>query len=231
MSKKYQHIFFDLDHTLWDYEKNAEATLAELFEIFNLGSFGIAFSDFKERSTINNRNVWELYRKNIINRDTLRRKRFLDTFLDLGVEEKYFPESLPDMFLELCPKHTHLIDGTKEVIGYLHEKYQLHIITNGFEESQYKKLQNCDILGYFDKIITADKAGAKKPEPEIFEYSLNLANAEANQSLMVGDELEFDIRGAQNFGIDQVYFNPDNNPHQNLPTYSITHLKELITIL
>jgi putative hydrolase of the HAD superfamily len=231
LNKKYQHIFFDLDHTLWDYEKNAEATLSELFQHYNIANYGINFIDFLERCSENNKNVWDLYRKNIIDRDALRVKRFKDTFSDLGIDDKYFPSDLPDKFLQICPQHTHLVDGAKDTLDYLAGKYKIHILTNGFEETQHRKLTNCKIDIYFDSVITADSSGAKKPEKKIFDFALAENKALAEHSIMIGDEFEFDVVGAKNAGIDQVYYNPESKTHESAPTYAIKHLIELTRIL
>lgn len=232
MTKKYRHIFFDLDHTLWDYEKNAAITLNDIFTNYQLAKYGITANDFVNVCSKFNQQAWDLYRKNIIDRNTLRKKRFEDTFAHFGIPASEYPSDLPELFLQKCPENTHLISGTIDLLEYLRPNYTLHIITNGFEESQYRKLQNCGIRKYFSTVTTGDIANAKKPEPEIFHYALNSANAEIQASIMIGDEVDFDIAGAQNIGMEQIHYNPEKILTTHVvPTYSVSSLSEIIGIL
>ena len=232
ISGKYKHIFFDLDHTLWDFEKNSAETLKELYHKFNLNEFGI---DSLERfiKVYQNRNevMWEQFRYGKIDKDTLRNKRFEYTFDDLGIEEVALSNSLSEEYIRIAPYKTNLFPDTHEVLTYLKEKYVLHIITNGFVETQFKKMNSSLLTNYFSEIIISEQTGFKKPDPDIFIHAIEKANTNADESLMIGDNLDVDIAGARSANIDQVYFNPNKIAHQHLTTYEISSLIELKNFL
>src|ERR1035437_6942807 len=194
ISGKYKHIFFDLDHTLWDFEKNSAETLKELYHKFNLNEFGI---DSLERfiKVYQNRNevMWEQFRYGKIDKDTLRNKRFEYTFDDLGIEEVALSNSLSEEYIRIAPYKTNLFPDTHEVLTYLKEKYVLHIITNGFVETQFKKMTSSQLTNYFSEIIISEQTGFKKPDPDIFIHAIEKANTNADESLMIGDNLDVDI--------------------------------------
>lgn len=230
--KPYQHIFFDLDRTLWDFEKNSEATLHEIFEHFKLHQRGIEnaghfIAIYKD---INHR-MWEEYRKGIIRKDQLRGGRFLETLKHFKAEDKALSEQIGDFYVEESPRKTALFEGTVEVLDYLASKYILHIITNGFEEVQHIKLHHSGLAKYFNVVVTSEQAGCKKPDKEIFDYALKMAGTVSYDALMIGDDLEIDILGARDAGIDQIYFNPSQLPHNYQITAEIQSLGQLLTIL
>ena len=228
INSKYKHIFFDLDHTLWYFEKNSAETLTELYQQFNLKDFGI---DSLERfiKVYQNRNevMWEQYRYGKIDKDTLRNKRFEFTFDDLGIEEYSLSKALSEEYIRIAPFKTNLFPDAHEVLSYLKENYFLHIITNGFVETQYKKMNSSKLTNYFSEIIISEQTGFKKPDPNIFLHAIEKANTKAEESLMVGDNLDVDIAGARSANIDQVYFNPNKSPHQQLTTFETSSLIEL----
>lgn len=230
--KSYQHIFFDLDRTLWDFEKNSEATLNEIFENFQLYKKGVANASqfiaiYKE---INHR-MWEDYRKGIIRKDQLRGGRFLETLKHFKAEDRELSERIGDYYVEESPKKTALFEGTVDVLEYLHSKYILHIITNGFEEVQHIKLHHSGLAKYFNVVVTSEQAGCKKPDQEIFDYALRMAGTVTHDALMIGDDLEIDILGAKNAGIDQIYFNPNKITHDFELTAEISDLPALKKLL
>ncbi len=234
--KTYQHIFFDLDHTLWDYELSSKQTLAELYDKFELAAKGgNGIDDFMKHFNIVNDGLWDKYNKGEISQYYLRNNRFPLVFDAVGINPRLCNESLTkkfnECFLEECSQKPNLIEGTKEVLDYLKDKYTLHIITNGFEEVQGIKLKCSGIDHYFDALITSEKAGSKKPYPDIYKYSLKATGADLQSSIMIGDNLNTDIKGARNYGMDQIYFNPHKTAHQIEITYEINHLKELLDIL
>lgn len=230
---KYKHIFFDLDHTLWDFETNSHQTLQELYHHHNLSSRGVpTFEAFYDSYVVHNEMLWERFRKGLINRNDLRSKRFRLTLLDFKIGDEKLSNSLSDLFLQILPGKTALFPYTVEVLEYLTEKeYPLHMITNGFEETQLLKMRNSGIDRYFTHVITSELAGSLKPYREIFDYAIGKAATTASDSIMIGDALELDIVGARNVGMDQVYFNPAVPPADVRPTYTISCLSELKTIL
>ena len=231
-SEKYKHIFFDLDHTIWDFDKNAEETLYELYDIYRLNEIGLPSAGlFIETYTRNNHQLWAEYHTGKITKNELRETRFKRTFLELGVHPDVLPIAFEDDYVKLCPTKTNLFPHAHETLRYLKDKYTLHLISNGFKESSELKIGNTNIGGYFQNIIISEVIGVNKPDPAIFEHALNLADADKNESLMIGDSLEADIYGALNFGIDAIYFNPFNAPKPADVPLQINHLKELILIL
>jgi YjjG family noncanonical pyrimidine nucleotidase len=233
MSNQYKHLFFDLDHTLWDFEQNAHDCLLELYERFNLKALGVEDALlFCEKFSEANKICWALLEQKLITTDQLRRKRFKDTFANVGVEiEEALGLEMNAVFLELLPIQKGLIEGTIEVLDYLRPNYQLHILSNGYQELQKQKMQSSGILHYFEEIITIDNAKALKPDKAIFDYALKSANAAVSNSLMIGDNYEADIKGAINANFDVVFYNPAGQKTVEKPTFDILKLTELKTFL
>ncbi len=232
MPTKYQHIFFDLDHTIWDFDKNAEETLQELYLVYDLPGLGLHSADlFIETYTRNNHQLWADYHTGKINKQTLREMRFKKTFLDLGLSPEVIPVQFEDDYVAICPTKTNLFDGAHETLQYLHGKYTMHLITNGFKESQDLKIKGAGIGKYFDQIIVSEDVGVNKPDPAIFQHALNVAGAEKESSIMIGDSLEADVMGALNFGMDAIYFNPAGLPKPEHVPVQISHLNELTLLL
>jgi putative hydrolase of the HAD superfamily len=232
LKKSYEHIFFDLDHTLWDYERSAEETLGEIYDDFELDlrtsyTLDAFFQRFKEI----NASLWHQYNHNKIDSKKLRSLRFrlvLEEFARISNEEI---DQINKLFMERCPVKPYLMDGCVDILEFLSDQYTLHIITNGFEKTQHIKLNACGITGFFDSITTSEKAEAKKPDERIFDYAIGTAGASHEESIMIGDNLRTDILGASRFGMDQVYFGIEELNDHVQPTYKISHLKELKTIL
>jgi putative hydrolase of the HAD superfamily len=229
----YQHLFFDLDHTLWDFERNAYECLHEIYDIHRLKDIGVKnLDEFLSTFSKINKKYWEMLDKNEITIEQLRRKRFQETINQLGAaisEEQGL--HINDSFLELLPHKPHLIEGAIEILDYLAPKYQLHIISNGWQDVQVRKLESSEINHYFGEIITNEKANARKPHKEIFEYALKSTNASLSSSLMIGDNYEADIKGAMNINLDTVFYNPEKLQITEKPTYEIFHLEELENFL
>lgn len=232
MKKQYKHIFFDLDHTLWDFERNAEETKLELFEKLDLKNRGIpSYSAFRERYVGINSGLWALYREGKIEKDDLNFKRFYLTLCEFDVCDVELGKQMAAGFIEGISSKTYLFPYAMEILEYLFPKYPLYIITNGFEEVQFSKLRNSGMDRYFTSIITSEEAGVKKPERAIFEFAMRKTGALAVDSLMIGDDLEVDIRGAKEAGIDQVYVNHEAVSHVEEATYEVFSLKELEEII
>jgi putative hydrolase of the HAD superfamily len=232
MTKAYKHIFFDLDHTLWDFERNAEETKREMFGALKLKSLGIeSYEAFREKYVPINQALWALYRDDKIEKDDLNFRRFYDTLVVFGIDNRELGFAMAKSFIEGITSKTYLFPFTRELLEYLYHKYPLYIITNGFEEVQYGKLKNSDLGKYFTRIITSEAAGSKKPDADIFHYALELAGATASESLMIGDDLEVDMAGARQLGIDQLYVNHDRKLHTDPVTMEVFSLDEIMGLL
>lgn len=230
--KSYEVIFFDLDHTLWDFDKNSSEALRELYSEFDLETkTGIEAEKFIAHYKTINYTYWEAYRKGEISKEDLRVKRFSHAFGDFGFHDLEMHEKFSDGYVRVSPEKTHLFPNAHETLQYLFEKYPMYIITNGFQEIQHKKLKNCKLDHFFKHVITSEIAGVRKPHADIYKYALGLANSIAPRSIMIGDEPSVDLLGAKNLGIDQVYFDAENRPTDFVPTHRITDLIELKNIL
>ncbi|MHA4843224.1 YjjG family noncanonical pyrimidine nucleotidase [Flavitalea antarctica] len=226
---KYKHLFFDLDHTLWDFDANARLTLHEIYHGHGLASKGVHdFDLFHKNYIIHNNHLWEKYRKGLLKVDELRWKRMSLTLLDFKIGDESLAKALGDRFLDLLPSRTLLFPFAIEMLEYLTNKgYDLHLITNGFEKTQHCKLQHSGLAGYFKEVITSEGSNSIKPKKEIFEFAFKLTNAAPEKSIMIGDSIDADIQGAINAGIDQVFVNHINETPEITPTYTIYSLEEL----
>jgi putative hydrolase of the HAD superfamily len=225
--KTYKHIFFDLDHTLWDYEKNSGETLRDIHVAFQLGQKNINVESFLNVYSMVNHELWRAYNKAEITKDELRDIRFYKTLGHLGVKDKKMALALEDTFLANCSLKSHVLPNSRETLDYLKEKYVLHIITNGFKESTIDKLKHSNLHGFFKETITSECIGITKPNTKIFQYALLKAEAEIDESIMIGDNLETDILGAKKTGMDAIYYNPLEKAHQTDVNYEIKDLIEL----
>ena len=198
-----KHIFFDLDHTLWDFESNSK----KAFElIFIRNRVNIDFDDFIQTYSPINHKYWKLYREDKVSKSDLRYGRLIETFNELNYKvSENMIHTLSKEYIDFLPNHNLLFDGAIDTLNYLKPKYKMHIITNGFEEVQHKKMKNSNLLPFFDKIITSEEVGVKKPNPEIFHYALNKSNAIPGESIMIGDNFEADILGAKNVGMHAIF--------------------------
>lgn len=230
--KKYKHLFFDLDRTLWDFDKNSKETLHEIYDDFNLHGLGTPeFEEFYNHYLNHNVRLWELYRNEKIQKDFLSVERFYVTLQHFGIENKALSEMISKEYVKRSPLKTNLCPHTHEALSYLSGKYTMHIITNGFEEIQHKKLKTCGLDKYFESVITSEEAGCKKPDKNIFFYSLEKSNSNIPESIMIGDDIAVDILAAKSVGMDQVFINHQKIEHKEDITYEIFSLKELTEIL
>lgn len=222
--KGINHIFFDLDHTLWDFDKNSALTFEKIFELHELN---VKPNDFLSVYEPINLDYWKLYREERIDKESLRYKRLKDSFDAIGFEvSDLIINQLADDYITYLTTFNHLFDGTIELLDHLENEYQLHIITNGFEEAQQRKMDNSNISKYFDTITNSETAGVKKPNPIIFNHALDIANAKPNESIMIGDNYEADIIGAIDVGLDVILF----NYHDYTVDDSIKKVKQLLEI-
>jgi putative hydrolase of the HAD superfamily len=218
------HVFFDLDHTLWDFDKNSALTFEK---IFNLNNIDINLDEFLEVYVPINLNYWKLYREDKIDKASLRYGRLNDAFNALNVEIKTsMIYKLSEDYIKYLSTFNHLFEGTIEVLDYLKPKYNLHIITNGFKEVQQGKLNQANIDHYFQTVTNSEMVGVKKPNPKIFNHALTMAKAIPENSIMIGDNYEADIMGALNLGFEAICFNYHNEILSE-DIIEINHLKEI----
>lgn len=226
-----KHIFFDLDHTIWDFDKNAEETLQELYEIYKLRELGLlSASEFILRYTENNHSLWAQYHLGLISKELLRAERFRKTFIELGVHPEKVPQQFEEDYVKISPTKTNLFEGAEKVLAYLQKKYTLHIISNGFRETTLTKMDLSGLNPYFTNVIISEEVGVNKPDKAVFQYALDKAGANLEESIMIGDSLEADIYGAMNFGMKAIFFNPLNKEKPADVNIQIGHLEELINL-
>jgi putative hydrolase of the HAD superfamily len=226
---KYKHLFFDLDHTLWDFEENARVTLLELYNKLQLEQRGITDFDLFHRNYLDhNEKLWERYRKGYIKQEELRLKRMWLALLDFKIADDALAKDMSIQFLDLLPTRTILFPYAIEILEYLMNKnYQLHLITNGFEKTQHSKLKHSGLNKYFKEVITSEGSSSLKPNKEIFDFAFEKTGAKPSESIMLGDSIEVDIIGAMQAGIDQVFINHLNVDIDIKPTFTVRSLKEL----
>ena len=229
---KYKHLFFDLYHTLWDFDANASETLIEIYVLFELEKKGVVpYEDFNKLYKIHNEILWDRYHKGFITGEELKWKRMWRTLLEFKIGDEELAKAMSEKFLEILPTKKLLFPDTIEVLNYLRDKnYDLHLITNGFEKTQWSKLNNSGLNVFFTHVVTSEASNSIKPKKEIFDYAMNMAGAELHQSIMLGDNLEADIQGAMNAGMDNIFVNHINVTTLLKPTYTVKSLKELKAI-
>lgn len=231
-AKQYRCVFFDLDHTLWDYETNSKIALRDLYQQYNLASLGCCeFEKFYQGFVTINNAIWDQYDRGLIGKDVIRLERFHRVLKHAGLDNYDLSLKFSGDYISESPKMPHLVPHAKEILDYLSDKYSLYIITNGFEEIQGQKLASSGITGYFKGVVTSARAGYKKPQREIFDFALSENQFGSHESIMIGDNLLTDIAGARNASVDSVFYNPYRIEHQDEVTYEISHLKELENIL
>jgi putative hydrolase of the HAD superfamily len=229
--KRYKHLFFDLDHTLWDFRTNSRAVLCVLYSEMGLAERGVPNPDeliatYEEI----NEGLWERYEKGHIPKEVMRVLRFRNTLLAFGVKDERLAERMGDAYLERTPLMEGLFPGALELLSDLRPAYGLHIITNGFETTQSTKLKSSGMLHLFDNVICSESVGASKPDARIFQKAMKLARTHVNESLMIGDNARADMAGARNVGMDHAHFAPEGNADQ-LATYRLLRLDELRLLL
>jgi putative hydrolase of the HAD superfamily len=221
-------VFFDLDRTLWDFETNSHLALSQLFTEFGLTHKIEHSGQFIEDYNRINEYHWDLYRRGLTTKEKLRIDRFYEALLLHGVDDVKLAADYCEAYIQRCPELTHTFPGTHDTLEELRKMgYQMHIITNGFSEVQYRKMENCGILSYFDVIVCSDQVGVNKPEPEIFHVAIQQAQAQAGQSVMIGDHPEIDVLGANAAGMRGILFDPEHQYAQHNSIEKIQRLEEL----
>jgi YjjG family noncanonical pyrimidine nucleotidase len=230
---KYKHLFFDLDHTLWDFERNSSESLEDIFHQLSLAKHGVeSIENFVTCFIRINTKLWDEFDRGNLPHAYIRENRFLMVFEELGIACPENHLEIGELYLQTLPGKQHLLQGAIETLNYTQEKgYKMHIITNGFTEIQARKLASSGISHYFENVITFENAMSKKPDPGIFAYALQKSNATVKECIMIGDNWIADIMGASAFGLDTVYYNPAGLKFDQTPTYEIRRLEELMMIL
>ncbi|MBD80716.1 MAG: noncanonical pyrimidine nucleotidase, YjjG family [Crocinitomicaceae bacterium] len=232
MFKNITHVFFDLDHTLWDFETNSREALSEIFEKFDLGNRGVRGPiDFIRVYEKINHRMWDEYRKGERSKARLRKDRFPTALSLFEIKDNDLAIEINEYYLEHSPRKPNLFDHAHNTLDYLSEKYKLYIITNGFQEIQTIKMHNSGLDHYFEETITSEMVGVRKPDPKIFAYALNRGNARPDQSVMIGDDADVDVVGAQKCGMKGIFFNPNEIGHEKEVDKEISSLSELKSIL
>ncbi len=234
--RKYKHLFFDLDNTLYDFNTNAYIAMKEAFKEIGLFEILPSFDDFFSNYELINEELWSLYREKNISKDNLRIERFKKSLEIYNIRPEIPYTEIDDLYLKIMSTQTNLFPETKEILEELKKRnYKLHIITNGFREVQKDKIINTGLSQFISNVFISEEIKSPKPSREIFEWSVKSSNAKKKESLMIGDSWESDIIGAKKFGIDQVFFNPNNieidYQEYDEPTYKINKLNELLNIL
>lgn len=229
---KTKHLFFDLDRTLWDFEKNSEVALNKLYFDFNLNESIAHFSEFHEMYKMHNSRLWKLYGSGKIKKEELRNERFRVTLEQFNLTDKNLVQKLSNGYVEISPQQTVLFPNTIETLnGLQKDGFNMHIITNGFKEVQHIKLLNSGLTNFFDIIVCSEDVGKNKPSPDIFHHSLTMAKAKPNESVMIGDDYEVDVLGALNIGMKGVLFDPYKEQKRFDQDFCIHELSELPGIL
>lgn len=205
MMNSIRHVFFDLDHTLWDFDKNSALTFEKIFKIHNIE---VEIDRFLKVYEPINLSYWKLYREERIDKENLRYKRLKDSFdsIEHTIEDEVINKLSVD-YIEYLTSFNHLFHDTLDILNYLKPRYKLHIITNGFHEAQEKKMKASNILHYFETVTNSEMVGVKKPNPLIFNFALDQAKAKPNESIMIGDNYEADILGALDVGLEAILYN------------------------
>jgi len=228
----YKDLFFDLDHTIWDFELNSKETLWDLHLKYELEAKGINnFDEFYSIYSVHNHKLWDRYSKGFIKQEELRWKRIYLSLLDYKIADEALSKEMSVDYLTILPDKKNLFPYTIEILEYLKSKnYTMHLITNGFESVQFKKIKNSNLADYFTEVITSEASNSLKPNKEIFEYALKVSNANVETSIMIGDNEDADIQGAINVGMDSIFVNHLQIQPTVPATHTITHLKELENI-
>jgi YjjG family noncanonical pyrimidine nucleotidase len=230
--RKYKVVFFDLDHTLWDFESNSCSTLQELFLTYNLENIGIPDCTlFQQQFRKINTELWDLYDRGLITSEVIRKERFKQILEHFGLSDAALCEKLSQDYLYSCPKKSGLLPYAIETLDYLKTNYKMTVVTNGFDEIQSLKMQSGNLTSYFDHVVTSQSAGHRKPAKEIFDYAMKINAVGPDEVVMIGDNLVADIGGAIKSSIDAVFFNPDRIAHEVDVKHEINCLSELQRIL
>lgn len=228
---KIKHLFFDLDRTLWDFEKNSNIALQKIYELHQLENYFDHYLQFHRIYHTINSELWKKYGKGKVSKDELRQLRFEKTLHKVEVYNEELATTLNNDYISIAPKQQNLFPNTHETLSELSKYYTLHIITNGFAEAQFIKLKESGLSTYFDVIVCSEMVGKTKPNPEIFQYALTQAKAKTSESIMIGDDHQTDIIGALQVGMQAILFDPNGRYRKSAGLHKIKDLSELPLLL
>lgn len=228
-----QHIFFDLDNTLWDHRRNAKLALEDLFKREQIREkYSLTFEEFHKEYFTVNENLWAQIRDGEIDKEYIRKFRFHNTFLFFGIDDFELAQRFEINFLDEIVSYNHLVEGAFELLEYLSQKkYRLHVLSNGFKEVTYRKCELSGIKNYFETITSADEINIRKPHPEIFEYALNKSGTKKAESVIIGDDWIADIEGGLAFGMKAIFFDVFNDNYTAEHVKTVKKLSEIHEIL
>ena len=227
MSLSNKHVFFDLDRTLWDFDSNSKSALLLIFKEMDLVDIFKSFDRFYNAYVAQNARLWKLYGDGHLSKEVLRYERFNATLMQFNIDNIDLAKEMGSMYVTISPFQKKLFPGTIACLEELKSiGFQLHIITNGFEEVQYVKLENCGLDVFFDVIVCSEAVGKNKPARAIFQYALKKAGCSAENAIMVGDDFRADISGALNSGMKAIHFDPYGLSEENYP-YTCKRLSEI----
>jgi putative hydrolase of the HAD superfamily len=229
---KYQHLFFDLDRTLWDYDANSTKALTDIFHAYQLAQSFISVEEFLNIYNHHNNLLWDDYRKGLVIKEDLRTKRFELTLMEKGISDHALCTEIGAHYMHITPRLNILALNTISTLDYLMTRqYKLYILTNGFLSTQQQKMAHSQLDRYFIRIYSSEELGINKPHAEIFHWAVSSVHGRKKECLMIGDDLEVDIIGAKNYGIDTVWYNPEGHTAAINPTFTISNMDELQEIL
>ncbi|MEN9332763.1 MAG: hypothetical protein RLZZ94_1853, partial [Bacteroidota bacterium] len=232
--KNITHIFFDLDHTLWDTDKNAKESLQEIHQEIKIQeNFNVSFELFHATYQKHNDILWKKYAKHEVTKSEVRINRFKYSLEELNIFDDNINEFFASHFVSRTPLKKNLIEGAIELMDYVKDRYTLSIITNGFKEVQYIKMEESGLSKYFSHVFISEEVGHNKPSPDIFKHAMQTSGAiNAENCLMIGDSLEADILGAINAGMKAVYLSPESKNESTENNFiTVNSLEEIKTIL
>ena len=230
-TKHYKGLFFDLDRTLWDVDRNQKKALQVIYDRYGLARHQPDFERCFTTYAQSNEQLWAAYRDGDVTREELRNRRFVETLAAMGVHDSRLARALSDAYVQLAPTFTAVMPHALEVVRALSQRYPMYILTNGFVETQHVKLSHCGLAPYFRHVICSEEAGANKPSPQIYRYALDKAGLRVEEAVMIGDDPESDLLGALRTGMDSIWFNPTAQPERVPVTKQIRSLDELLQIL
>lgn len=229
---KFHNIFFDLDDTLYDFSAASRESFHEAYDLLGYDRFFSSFQEFMDIYTPRNLELWKEYGKGTITKDELNKQRYNHPLQVVGIDDEELAARFCREALSRIPTKNILIPGAIEILEYLYPKYNLYILSNGFQELQAHKMQTAGLSKYFKRLILSDHIGINKPRRELFEYALESTSSQLEESIMIGDMFETDIAGAANIGMAQIFFNRQGiSPLPFTPTYEITKLADIKGIL
>lgn len=231
MTKHYSSVFIDWDDTLWDFHANAYIALEKAYERHNLPLYFDSFQHFYTLYEERNKELWAEYAKGQITKEYLQKERFLYPFKAIHKANEVLAEKVGTDFLELTILQNKLVTGATELMEYLSQKYSIVLVSNGFKEVQYRKIASSGLQHYITHVVLSEEIGVQKPNKQIFEHALKLINKTNSEVIMIGDNLETDIKGAANIGIDTIYLSKNIPSTIGYPTHTVQTLSQIMNII